>query len=76
MALPMLCATYGSLASLSRYMRTGLLDVIRSDLEVQNPVEVRIRPETKTSAPAPPVSLSRPGPPAVAHQPVVAVAAM
>jgi peptide/nickel transport system permease protein len=31
MALPMLCATYGSLASLSRYMRTGLLDVIRSD---------------------------------------------
>ncbi|MEE2665467.1 MAG: ABC transporter permease [Myxococcota bacterium] len=31
MALPMLCATYGSLASLSRYMRTGLLDVIQSD---------------------------------------------
>ena len=31
MALPMLCLTYGSLASLSRYMRTGLLDVIRSD---------------------------------------------
>jgi peptide/nickel transport system permease protein len=31
MMLPMLCATYGSLASLSRYMRTGLLDVIRSD---------------------------------------------
>jgi peptide/nickel transport system permease protein len=31
MVLPMLCLTYGSLASLSRYMRTGLLDVIRSD---------------------------------------------
>ena len=31
MVLPMFCATYGSLASLSRYMRTGLLDVIRSD---------------------------------------------
>lgn len=29
--LPMFCMTYGSLASLSRYMRTGLLDVIRSD---------------------------------------------
>jgi peptide/nickel transport system permease protein len=29
--LPMACATYGSFASLSRYMRTGLLDVIRSD---------------------------------------------
>jgi len=31
MVLPMFCATYGSLASLSRFMRTGLLDVIRSD---------------------------------------------
>jgi len=31
LALPLFCATYGSLASLSRYMRTGLLDVIRSD---------------------------------------------
>lgn len=31
LALPLLCLTYGSLAALSRYMRTGLLDVIRSD---------------------------------------------
>ena len=31
LVLPMFCMTYGSLASLSRYMRTGLLDVIRSD---------------------------------------------
>ncbi len=31
LALPILCLTYGSLAALSRYMRTGLLDVIRSD---------------------------------------------
>ncbi|HVW27677.1 MAG TPA: ABC transporter permease [Polyangiaceae bacterium] len=29
--LPLLCLTYGSLAALSRYMRTGLLDVIRAD---------------------------------------------
>ena len=29
--LPMICLTYGSLAALSRYMRTGLLDVIRAD---------------------------------------------
>lgn len=29
--LPMFCLTYGSLAALSRYMRTGLLDVIRAD---------------------------------------------
>jgi len=29
--LPILCLTYGSLAGLSRYMRAGLLDVIRSD---------------------------------------------
>jgi len=29
--LPVACLTYGSLAALSRYMRTGLLDVIRSD---------------------------------------------
>lgn len=29
--LPLFCLTYGSLAALSRYMRTGLLDVIRSD---------------------------------------------
>jgi peptide/nickel transport system permease protein len=31
LALPLLCLTYGSLAALSRYMRTGLLDVIGSD---------------------------------------------
>jgi peptide/nickel transport system permease protein len=31
MVLPMFCLTYGSLAALSRYMRTGLLEVIRSD---------------------------------------------
>lgn len=31
LALPLLCLTYGSLAALSRYMRTGLLDVIRAD---------------------------------------------
>ncbi len=31
LVLPVLCLTYGSLAALSRYMRTGLLDVIRSD---------------------------------------------
>jgi peptide/nickel transport system permease protein len=31
LTLPILCLTYGSLAALSRYMRTGLLDVIRSD---------------------------------------------
>ncbi len=31
LALPIFCLTYGSLAALSRYMRTGLLDVIRSD---------------------------------------------
>jgi len=29
--LPLFCLTYGSLAALSRYMRTGLLDVIRAD---------------------------------------------
>ena len=29
--LPISCMTYGGLASLSRYARTGLLDVIRSD---------------------------------------------
>ena len=29
--LPVLCLTYGSLAALSRYARTGLLDVIRAD---------------------------------------------
>jgi peptide/nickel transport system permease protein len=29
--LPVLCMTYGGLAALSRYARTGLLDVIRSD---------------------------------------------
>jgi peptide/nickel transport system permease protein len=29
--LPMICLTYGSLAALSRYMRTGLLDVIQAD---------------------------------------------
>ena len=31
LALPVACLTYGSFAVLSRYMRTGLLDVIRSD---------------------------------------------
>lgn len=31
LALPLFCLTYGSLAALSRYMRTGLLDVIRAD---------------------------------------------
>ncbi len=31
LVLPVICLTYGSLAALSRYMRTGLLDVIRSD---------------------------------------------
>jgi peptide/nickel transport system permease protein len=31
LALPLVCLTYGSLAALSRYMRTGLLDVIRAD---------------------------------------------
>ncbi len=31
LVLPVTCMTYGSLAALSRYMRTGLLDVIRSD---------------------------------------------
>jgi peptide/nickel transport system permease protein len=31
LVLPLLCMTYGSLAALSRYMRTGLLDVIRAD---------------------------------------------
>jgi peptide/nickel transport system permease protein len=31
LVLPVACMTYGSLAALSRYMRTGLLDVIRSD---------------------------------------------
>jgi peptide/nickel transport system permease protein len=29
--LPLFCMTYGSLASLSRYARTGVLDVIRAD---------------------------------------------
>jgi peptide/nickel transport system permease protein len=29
--LPVACMTYGGLAALSRYARTGLLDVIRSD---------------------------------------------
>ncbi|MBA2663941.1 MAG: ABC transporter permease [Bradymonadaceae bacterium] len=29
--LPVICLTYGALASLSRYARTGLLDVIRAD---------------------------------------------
>jgi peptide/nickel transport system permease protein len=29
--LPLVCLTYGSLAALSRYMRTGLLDVIQAD---------------------------------------------
>ncbi len=31
LTLPMLAMTYGSLAALSRYMRTGLLDVIQAD---------------------------------------------
>jgi peptide/nickel transport system permease protein len=31
LVLPLFCLTYGSLAALSRYMRTGLLEVIRSD---------------------------------------------
>lgn len=31
MALPLFCLTYGSLASLSRYMRAGMLDTIRQD---------------------------------------------
>jgi peptide/nickel transport system permease protein len=31
LVLPLTCLTYGSLAALSRYMRTGLLDVIRTD---------------------------------------------
>jgi peptide/nickel transport system permease protein len=31
LVLPVVCLTYGSLAVLSRYARTGLLDVIRSD---------------------------------------------
>lgn len=31
LVLPMVCLTYGSLAALSRYMRSGLLDVIRAD---------------------------------------------
>ncbi len=31
LCLPVLCMTYASLAALSRYMRTGLLDVIQSD---------------------------------------------
>ena len=30
--LPVFCLTYRSLASLSRYARTGVLDVIRADL--------------------------------------------
>ena len=29
--LPIVCMSYGSLAALSRYARTGLLDVIRAD---------------------------------------------
>ncbi len=29
--LPVICLTYGSLAALSRYARTGILDVIRAD---------------------------------------------
>ena len=29
--LPVLCMTYGALAALSRYARTGLLDTIRAD---------------------------------------------
>lgn len=31
LVLPVTCLTYGSLAALSRYMRTGLLEVIQSD---------------------------------------------
>jgi peptide/nickel transport system permease protein len=31
LVLPIVCLTYGSLAALSRYMRTGLLEVIQSD---------------------------------------------
>lgn len=31
LVLPLFCLTYGSLAALSRYMRTGLLEVIRAD---------------------------------------------
>lgn len=31
MALPLFCMTYAGLAGLSRYMRTGMLDVIRQD---------------------------------------------
>jgi peptide/nickel transport system permease protein len=31
LVLPVFCLTYASLASLSRYMRTGMLDVIRQD---------------------------------------------
>jgi peptide/nickel transport system permease protein len=31
LVLPLACLTYGSLAALSRYMRTGLLEVIQSD---------------------------------------------
>lgn len=31
LVLPMFCLTYGSLAALSRYMRSGLLEVIRAD---------------------------------------------
>ena len=31
LVLPLICMTYGSLASLSRYARTGMLDVIRAD---------------------------------------------
>ncbi|MCC6144851.1 MAG: ABC transporter permease [Candidatus Hydrogenedentes bacterium] len=31
MALPLFCLTYGSLAALSRYMRTSMLDTVRQD---------------------------------------------
>jgi len=31
LVLPIVCLTYGSIAALSRYMRTGLLEVIQSD---------------------------------------------
>jgi len=31
LVLPLFCMTYGSLAAISRYMRSGLLEVIRSD---------------------------------------------
>jgi len=31
LVLPLICLTYGSLAALSRYMRTGLLDVLGAD---------------------------------------------